>query len=246
MTAKLNIITKEQQTLTVEWSDVDNLKHWMAKQRTRSAWLLDKPDSEFFAEYQTWIQTYWSLLEGLGSFELANTANILDIGSGIGVVDLFLAQRFTNSKLTLLDKNSFALIAGNQYGALHPFYNSWDPTLDALKTSNIDLHRFSFITPDDDWPKNCDFISSHFSWCWHYSVFTYLERVYESLNMNGKLLISIRFTTSEDVVDVLNNKFGTNLGLHYLKKTDQIHTEKNIFDVPGPYYGAIGLWQKTH
>ena len=106
MTKQLEITLKNKSKLTLNWTDSSNLKTWLARQRTRSAWLLDKTDSEFFTEYQDWIQYYCSLIEGMGAFDLPKNANILDIGSGVGIIDLFLAKQFTGS-ITMLDKNEY-------------------------------------------------------------------------------------------------------------------------------------------
>lgn len=241
----LHLTTKDNDKLSLEWTNTANLKRWMARQRTRSGWLLHTEDEVFFSEYQEWIQRYWSYFENLNGFQLSNNAKILDIGSGIGIVDLFLALKLDKSEVTLLDKNLDYPINGNQFGELHPFYNSWEPTLDIIKTTNLDLSRFNFIYPEDVWPQEVDFVSSHFSWCWHYNVNTYLEKAYGSLKKDGLLLLTVRFTNSEDVVEILNKKFGKNLDFLYFDKDKQIRTEKNIFDVPGPYYGGMGLWKKT-
>lgn len=245
MPTNLYITNSQNTKLKVSWSDTENLKKWIATQRTRSYKIKDLPDVVFFAEYQNWIQWYWNQIEKIGELELPNEPHILDIGSGIGIIDLFLHQMFPTSHISLIDKNDSSPINGNLYGPLHPFYNSWDPTIDAIKTTNLNIDNFKFLLPEDNWATDVDLITSHFSWCWHYDVQTYLDKVYDSLKQNGKLILTIRFTNNENIIKILNDKFGSVGNMIYFPKFNQIDTEQHLFDAPGENYGCIGMWVKN-
>lgn len=244
MSTTITITTRSNQQLSLDWTNTENLKKWISHQRTRSKWLIDASDVIFFAEYQSWLQNYWSITENMLSNTLNNDANIIDIGSGIAIIDLFLSLKLTQSKFTLIDRDAYSPVKGQLFGPTHPFYNSWDPVLDAIESNQLDPKRFNMISPDNPWPCNVDLISSHFSWCWHYDVHTYLEQVYHSLKDQGALLITFRLTNNENIVDLLNDKFGVTQDILFFQKEHQIKTESQLFDVPGQYYGGLGIWKK--
>ena len=245
----MHIFNHSGQQLKINWSNSTNLKRWLAIQRIRSSQIIDKPDNEFYREYQKWIQRYWYSLEAMGTFDLPDNASILDIGSGIGLLDMFLSRHLVKSKITLLDKDELGELSPEKYYGDHPFYNSWEPTLDIINTSKLNPNRFMFIGPEDDWPSHYDLIMSHFSWGWHYQYDKYVHKVYQHLKPNGKLLISIRYVDdpSYDLPSIIDN----NIGVISKKITWQLHKkdrsdfEKGNIETSGdPYYGALMLWVK--
>ena len=58
-----------------------------------------------------------------------------------------------------------------------------------------------------DTGKKLDLVLSLISWGFHYPVGVYLDRVYELLNDDGRLILDVR--TRTDGLNVLTQKFGS-------------------------------------
>jgi SAM-dependent methyltransferase len=109
----------------------------------------------------------------------------LDIGSGLGLVNIFLRDMY--DEIWLYDKTVEAGQLDKTFYGFHKdycFYNN----LDIAKTLNPDFN----ITETLDFPDNYfDMIHSHMSWCWHYPKETYYQTVLRILKPGGLLIVDV-------------------------------------------------------
>ena len=213
-------IDTSKDVIHLSWKDVESLAFYC----TLQAGQFGKPSNLFskqlfFENFSTFYQKLWTLTESLGAFDIPNDSVILDIGSGVGVMDLILAKFMPNSTIYLLDKEELNLKKDVYYDNDYFFYHNWDPVNDAITSSEINLDQIKIISPDDEWPKQIDCITSYFSWCMHYPKETYWQKVVDCLKPGGKLLLDVRNLNDRDVVSEISKEFKSNPKMHEFKAT---------------------------
>jgi hypothetical protein len=232
--------------LRIIWNDEETLRYWIERQRTRSAWLKDRPIEEFTEDYQNFLRECWHTREGLQAFNLPDNARIIDIGSGVGVIDLFLSQYLPTASFYLIDRSLKQYTQGKVFCSDYVFYNSWDPLHDAIKTSNIDPKRFNILSPEDNFPIESDLIMSNFSWCWHYPLDIYIDAVMNSLKVGGKLLLTLRLSESYDIIGAISEKMKSSPYYIPFMSMYQIQTEKNVIKSSNDdVYACAALWIRS-
>lgn len=207
-------IKSNKGTLTVKWSDVENLSVYSGSQAGcyGSTVDLDNPRLLHQRHFKKWHSYCWQSRQELGVFDLPKNATVLDIGSGLGVVDLLLYSYADNCKLYLLDKEEHnhigdALSSSDvSYTVDHPFYHSWEPVKDAIQTSGFSKDRFVFLSPNDLFPEEVDLLLSSFSWCFHYPKEVYWKQAVQSLKTGGKLYLDVRLLKDRDVVGEISEE----------------------------------------
>jgi SAM-dependent methyltransferase len=138
---------------------------------------------------------------------------ILDIGCGVGGIDVYIYNHYDVPHMFLMDSElvSREPIYGFDRGV--SYYNSFDATK-ALMMAN-DVYNFSLLNLDIriDTIKNIDLIISILSWGYHYPIDKYIKQVDTALSENGTLIIDIREGTDGireikkyfPVVDIISN-----------------------------------------
>ena len=230
--------------INVTWSDANELAKWSNMQA--GLYLQQENSLQIFYEnFPKWYQMFWDARYKQGAFDLSDDAVIIDIGSGISVIDLLLAQYLPKSKFYLVDKEGFKFQQGIYFDRNYPEYNSWSPVIDAIKTTGLDADRFNMITPDSAFPTEVDAITSYFSWGWHYPKNVYWDKVKESLKVGGKLIMDIRFLPGQDVVGEISEEFKC----HPVEKLFDAKLPEHIDNMPAPTEGqSLGgrfLWTKN-
>lgn len=189
--------------LNVTWENKDQLIKFSGIQ-TRT-WEIETFDSKF-----TSMQSrHWHQRWGTGIYDIPVDGTVIDIGSGIGVSDLLLSKYRPDLNFNLYDKDTISIggpVTWNPNINVGFYYNNWDVTKDAIANSNIDPDKFLLGDPNSIWPE-ADLITSHWSWCHHYSVYTYLDNVFDSLKPGGKLMVTVRVHKQEDAIGIINDKF---------------------------------------
>jgi SAM-dependent methyltransferase len=122
--------------------------------------------------------------------------SILDIGCGVGGIDVLLSKKFGNPLLYLLDnsKQSEKPIYGYDKGA--SFYNDFSATVGMMDSNGIYQYQLIDICKGFPKIKDVDLVISLLSWGYHYPVETYLEDVKKCLNKNGMIIMDIRQNTN--------------------------------------------------
>jgi SAM-dependent methyltransferase len=129
---------------------------------------------------------------------------ILDIGSGIAGVHLLL-----NSDVCLLDKTQTDKDLYYGFHERTSFYSSLKLAEKFLRENGFN-HKIETQEATEDNQINFegkfDLVISLISWGFHYPVETYLDKVYDKLEVGGNLIIDVRKGTNG--LEVLKNKFG--------------------------------------
>lgn len=116
-----------------------------------------------------------------------DVSSILDVGSGLGGIDILLYRWFDcKPHITLLDGSSFGSIVLKH---AEPF-NSAAAALDFQLANGV--NNVSFMEHDNLKPAKFDLIVSFRAWCFHIAPVTYLEYVKASCHPGTVLIIDIR------------------------------------------------------
>lgn len=225
-------IETDRGPLTVNWNDANNLALWS---NIQAGLYLQKTNSlqTFYEYFPRWYQMFWDARAKQGLFNLPDDSIIMDIGCGVAVIDLLLAQYLPNSKFYLLDKEGFNFYPGVYYDPNYPEYNSWEPVHDAIHATNLDSSRFNILSPSDSWPEQVDVITSYLSYCWHYPKDTYWKNVLSTLKIGGKLILDVRNLPDKDIVGEISEDMKSKPIAHWF----DIKLPSHIDNMPAPQEG---------
>jgi len=139
-----------------------------------------------------------------------NAKKILDIGCGIGGIDILIFNHYIPSEIDifLLDKEGVSREVYYGYHGKGAFYNSLILAKKFLTANSVPQNKISTFDIDSvDFPKDTKFdvIVSLISWGFHYPVETYLNDAYATLSDNGVVILDIRKDTNGRAV--LSEKF---------------------------------------
>lgn len=134
-----------------------------------------------------------------------NVSNILDIGCGLGLVNIPLYNHYDKSvNLHLLDKTNSIEINQSVRGfnKEYVFYNSMEATRDTLTSNGVlnqNVHTYEVSTESIEQLGKIKYelIVSLLSCGWHYSIETYVDLIKNTLSPNGVLVLDIRYDTNE-------------------------------------------------
>lgn len=132
-----------------------------------------------------------------------NVINTLDIGCGLGLINLALHDKYPHSHFHLLDKTedlNKQKISG--FNEKYTFYNSLRATQEILHKNGIDISQIHTYEAEQEnieilKNKKFDIILSLLSCGWHYSVEEYKDLILSSLNDDGLVILDIRHNTGE-------------------------------------------------
>lgn len=211
------LINSNKGPLNVMWSDVDRLARYANLQA--GFYLINNPSlsKNLLEEHFTnWNQMFWNQRQNQGMFDLPESSKIIDIGSGVAVVDLLLYSYLPKSTFYLVDQEQEVIehlgtsLPHTPYTLDYPTYNSWATIVDAIETSSFDKSRFNFLKPSDSFPKDADAITSYFSWCFHYPKEVYWDSVMNSLKTGGKLVLDVRPLHDRNVIEEISDELKCN------------------------------------
>ena len=194
-------------TFKISYSNVENFNRISGYQRAVIGTV--------FLTAQKYCRETWELIQIAGYYDrLPNDPVILDIGSGIGLVDMLAYQYLPETaKFYLVDKNEVTanLASYPQYSEDYFFYHDWTVTEDIIHSSNFNRDAFIFLDTQDNWPEQIDLITSYGSWCWHYPLSKYWDKVKSHLKIGGKLVIDVSDEAEADasVIETISNEFGS-------------------------------------
>ena len=199
--------------LNINWSNVDQLARYANLQS--GFYLVNNPSLSkelLYDHFSNWNQMFWNQRQNQGMFELPDSAKIIDIGSGVAVVDLLLYSYLPQSNFYLVDQEQEAIdhlgtsLPNTPYTIDYPTYNSWATVKDAIRTSNFNETRFNFLNPTDKLPTDVDAVTSYLSWCFHYPKEVYWDRVMRSLKTGGKLILDVRPLHDRNVIEEISEE----------------------------------------
>ncbi|NBP01760.1 MAG: hypothetical protein EBU90_16810 [Proteobacteria bacterium] len=131
--------------------------------------------------------------------------SILDIGCGLGLIDLALYHHYQGSvNLHLLDKTNDISedTSVRGFNEKYIFYNSMDATRKTLTDNGVqDSKLFTYEVGEASLEnlrsQKFDMILSLLSCGWHYALETYIDLIKETLSDDGILIIDIRHNTGQ-------------------------------------------------
>ena len=207
--------------IVVKWNDANTLALWA---NIQAGLYLQKTNSlqTFYEYFPRWYQMFWDARFKQGVFDLADDAVILDIGSGVAVVDLLLASYLPKSKFYLLD-----------------------PVVDAISTSGLDQNRFVFLSPENAWPAQIDVITSYFSYCFHYPKEKYWTNILSSLKIGGKLILDVRMLADRDVVEEITEDMKCQPTIQWFDSKLPSHVDNMPSPKEGMPVGGRFIWTRN-
>jgi SAM-dependent methyltransferase len=220
---KIEIKTPDR-TLTVAWSDMPLFKKYLNMQRgvltpngdttNRPINFIQGPD--IIRNIQLFYLNYWDNLKKFKVYDdLPANPVVLDIGSGMGILDFLAYQYLDNQgKFYLVDHEEYS-IPSELYSENYNYYHSWDISRDIIATSNLNPDNFIFVD-NTEWPDNIDLITAWGSWCWHFSRATYWDKVKTHLKIGGRLVVEVSQSltrpntaeeTNQELIDAISEEF---------------------------------------
>lgn len=130
----------------------------------------------------------------------SNVSSILDIGCGIGGVDIYLYHLLNKPKIHLLDENKVERKIWYMFEKKGAFYNSLNLSKEILVKNSVRSQDINLIIVPKNGninviKKSIDLVISNISWGYHYPVDVYIDSVSEALSDKGCLIIDIRKNT---------------------------------------------------
>jgi SAM-dependent methyltransferase len=208
-------VNYNNQILNLKWTNIDNLIKFINYQVFPCKLLLDEPVLKKI-QISIFLKTYQNVMKSLIDtiiplLENKEINKIVSVGSGVATFELLLSQYIKDANIYLVDKNDitaeFPLTKETIFSENHGFYNSQDVTKDAIITSNLDVDRFNFLNPDNNWPSKLDLVISKFAWCYNFPKHLYWNQLLSSLKLNGILILEIPHY-NKNYVDEISNELG--------------------------------------
>ena len=155
-----------------------------------------------------------------------NVNSILDIGCGLGIVNIFLNQKYKNDlKFFMLDKDKIDSSIKYGFSENYESYNDLSETENLLYANGFDKEQLYIKNVDKkiDINLKLDLIISLKSMCYHYPLENYLYLLKKICSKNTEFIL--------DVTDGLYSKEFTNKFFDYAKiiyEEKGIHTLKRL------------------
>lgn len=147
---------------------------------------------------------------------------ILDIGCGIGGINVFLRRHYEtqNSSFYLLDKTEMPKRVYYGHREKASFYNSLSDAKGFLRENGVPEEQiFTQEATDDnriEFTGPFDLVVSLISWGFHYPVAVYLDQVYAKLAPGGVLVMDVR--KAHGGIEEVQKKFGAVAIIHDASK----------------------------
>lgn len=150
-----------------------------------------------------------SEIDSVRAYLPAHVENLLDIGFGIGGIDVLLYDAVKPKKMFLIDKNKTDPVIWYGFEKQGAAYNSLRYADQLLHDNGIPASAYALIDIDTQpFPdETFDLIVSFISWGFHYPIQTYLEQVKKALSAAGVLIVDVRKGTGGE--ELLRNAFAS-------------------------------------
>ncbi len=170
--------------------------------------------------------------ESMKNYLPKNVHSILDIGCGVGGIDVLLFKHYQNlnPKIYLLDKTEMPSKVYYSFKPKGCYYNSLPLSRKLLEQNKVPKDKiFTEEARDNhiDFDAKFDLVISLISWGFHYPVSTYLDQVYDKLNAGGALIIDVRKVHGSNGLNEIKQKFGNYKIIYESSKNTRIVAMKN-------------------
>ena len=199
-------INSDRGELELKYSNYLNLRKYVNFQILH---LCSLNEEDFHRELSNTLQAQWDKKTDLGVFDFDETVNVLDIGSGIGFLDLLLSKYLNNgSKFYLVDESKFTP-RSSQFKYTDSFYNNWSVFEDLVENSDISKSDFTLLSTTEEWPEKLDMIMSNHSYMFHYPKELYWDRVMKAVRSNKcRLSFDVLNIKDRDIVEEITVETG--------------------------------------
>ena len=123
---------------------------------------------------------------------------IIDIGCGLGGIDILLSRHFNNPLIYMIDKNKISdkIIYG--FTNEKSFYNNFEILNKIMEMNKIDNYH---LIDSDNFKviKDTDLIISFLACGFHFPLSVYFEKIFNSLNDKGVFICDIRKGQKEQI-----------------------------------------------
>ena len=160
----------------------DGCEHYIKQHRTRLNVVSDPKDEYILDTWDDYLSIQEYLPESINS--------VLDIGCGLGLLDVFLFKIHAKPTINLLDGTGDEGNNKFMYYDKCDIYNDMKMTIRMMECNGVD--SFSLYNPYYNGKIESDVIISLYSWCFHYPVNTYLELVSKSLVKDGIMIVEVK------------------------------------------------------
>ena len=129
-----------------------------------------------------------------------NPKNILDIGCGLGIINIFLNEFYLyNCNFTLMDKNYIDKKVIYGFNNNSESYNKLEITKDFLMLNNFKSDQLELINIDENFTinKKYELIISLFSMGYHYSIEKYIDIIKKNSTRNTKVIFDLSLEYNE-------------------------------------------------
>jgi SAM-dependent methyltransferase len=246
----------DKKQLSIKTSNLDRYIKWLWQQNAgdpRWDTAISKDEQHKLTALICWEKFHWfhSCLKTT-NVNLANVKKIIDVGSGLGAIDILSSQLMPETNFYLVDRDCITITEESNYFSqsitdlnYHGFYNSFDAIKDAAQYSLQDSSKINFLDPTDDWPDKVDVVFSLFSWMWHYHKDVYWVQLLKSLKVGGVLIVMINLREGENSII---NKISQDLGSYPLSIQEVSHGPKNpdyyLSGADKVVHRACYVWQR--
>ena len=146
--------------------------------------------------------------DSIKNFIPNNLSNILDIGCGLGVINIFLNSFYLNKcYFTLIDKTYLDKKITYGFNNKGEFYNNLELTKDFLLENKLKENQLEIIDASKNFTlkKKYDLIISLFSMGYHYSIDLYIEKIKKVSKKNTKIIFDLSLEYNS--IEYLNKYF---------------------------------------
>ena len=146
--------------------------------------------------------------------------NIMDIGCGLGIIDIFLNKIYNNqSNFFLLDKNRIDKVIKYGFSSDYESYNNLDETINLLINNDMRPISINAIDVEKEFiiEAKIDLVISLKSMCYHYPIDQYLKLFKTCCDENTSFIF-----------DVSEGYYDESLFKRYFENIDVIYEEKSI------------------
>ena len=161
------------------------------------------------------------------NFLPSNVSNILDIGCGLGIINIFLNKKYNQStKFFLLDKNKIDLKIKYGFSENYESYNNLNETKNILLANGLVDNQVILknVGRNIDIDQKIDFILSLKSMAFHYPIENYLELLSKICTKNTEFIFDIS-TERYKISDL--QKYFENIDIIY--EEDSQHPLKRLY-----------------
>ena len=139
----------------------------------------------------------------------AGYSSVLDIGCGIGGIDVLLGQKNPECEFAMLDRDGMESTIYYGFKESGAKYNYLSYTTQFMVSNGISENKIKTYNADaQQWPEGTfDVILSLISWGFHYPISTYLYAAYNAMHSKSVMILDIRHNSNgyDQLLGVFNH-----------------------------------------